>query len=274
MSKVIKSLILAIFAYLFQVSVMPLIPIYNVSASSIIAVLAIVVVAYGRQYGITLSFIFGILMETMMPSLDYLYLVLYPTVGVLGTIAFSDKTDRRLEMERNLNKRGENIHPLIRTPLAAMLMAAVFESINIAYVMLRGVDFDSENLTRIIVSVLYTTLVCAVIMIPLRSFLGIKLVLPSQINLQRQEKAPEIDPRKGKQVIKPKTNKKNDNDNSDDNIKDDIITPNKLIRRNALYKSPTAIPASIQTRDYNEEDFKPKLEVPRPDNENGDLANE
>ncbi len=257
MTKVIKSLILGFLAYLFHVTVMPLLPIYNVSANAILAVLAVVIVAYGRQHGITLSIIFGILMETMLPSLDYLYLVVYPAVGLLGTVAMADKTDRRLEMERNLNKRGENLNPLIRTPLTAMLMTLLFEIINMAYVLLKGVVFDRENLSRILVSILYTTFVCIVIMIPLRQFLGLKFVMPQQIKKQKLDMPVGIDPRKGKQVIRPVINK-----NDDEAVVKDATQNIKPLRRNVVDKSPTAVPSMLKMRDeavkdYNEDDFKP-----------------
>ncbi|NMD38013.1 MAG: hypothetical protein GYA87_04950 [Christensenellaceae bacterium] len=251
---------------------MPLLPIYNVSADAIFAVLAVVIVAYGRQYGITLSLIFGILMEAMLPSLDYLHLILYPAVGILGTVAMSDKTDRRLEMERNLNKKGENVNPLIRTPLTAMLMTTLFEFLNMAYVLLRGVGFDRENLTRIFVSVMYTTFVTIIIMIPLRRFLGLKFIMPQKIKKRNLDDDFVIDPSKGNPVIRPVIA-----DNKDK--KTEEVPTLRSLRRTPLHKSPTAVPTSLKARDevkndevkdYNEDDFKPPL----PPDKKGDEIDE
>ena len=53
----------------------------------------------------------GYLLEIMLPMLDYLALILYPVCCMLGALAFSDKSERRLEEERAAGRRARQLEP-------------------------------------------------------------------------------------------------------------------------------------------------------------------
>ena len=115
----------------------------------------------------------GYLLEIMLPMLDYLALILYPVCCMLGALAFSDKSERRLEEERAAGRRARQWNPHIRTPLCAALSTAVFEGVNLIYVYLSGVALDGGHFGRALVCVLYTAAIAAVIQFPIRWWLGI-----------------------------------------------------------------------------------------------------
>ena len=115
----------------------------------------------------------GYLLEIMLPMLDYLALILYPVCCMLGALAFSDKSERRLEEERAAGRRARQWNPHIRTPLCAALSTAVFEGVNLIYVYLSGVALDGGHFGRALVCVLYTAVIAAVIQFPIRWWLGL-----------------------------------------------------------------------------------------------------
>lgn len=120
-------------------------------------------------------------MEIMVPSLEYLHLILYPAIATLAFTLFADKTERKLELERNTKKRGKDINPLVRTPLATFLMCLVFQLVCLFYVLLQGVAFSWILASRLITDLVYTTTLSVVLMVPLRAFLGLKSFSKHQI---------------------------------------------------------------------------------------------
>ena len=77
----------------------------GVAPNFAIAIIAVVSIALGRKYTFMMSLAVGYLMEIMMPSLDYIYLILYPVCAMLGALAFSDKSERRMEEERTTTRK-------------------------------------------------------------------------------------------------------------------------------------------------------------------------
>lgn len=173
MVKIIKVFLVTFIAYLFQVCVMPYLPISSITPNILIAVIAIVTVAYGRFFAFGSGAVCGILMEIMVASIDYMYLLIYPVMGFMGSLVYADKSERRLEQERSIGKKGKNMPAVLRTILCAGMDIAIYEVVNLTYVYLTGVDLSMIHLGRALISVLYTMGVTCVIMLPLRRFLGV-----------------------------------------------------------------------------------------------------
>lgn len=235
MLKIIKTLILTIFTYLLQATVFPLLPINNISGNIIIAMQAIIIVAMGRQHGFASSLIFGILMEVMVPSLPYLHLLIYPFLGVLGSIFFADKTDRRLEMERVTKKKYRgNINPLIRTFLCTLFLTLIFEMINIFYELLRGVSLYGNQITRAFGAVIYNVVITSIIIIPARRFYGLRSYFP-RFGRNKKVEIADLDPSTGVQPILPIMSSKNNSQSY-----------SKVLNTSTIDKDPASI-ASIDS---------------------------
>ena len=97
LKKLLKVSALTILAYLLQATTAEYLSIGDIAPSLAIAFIAVVTVALGRKYTFLMSLTIGYLLEIMLPMLDYLALILYPVCCMLGALAFSDKSERRLE---------------------------------------------------------------------------------------------------------------------------------------------------------------------------------
>lgn len=174
MLKIIKAFMLAFVGYLFQVCVMPYLTIASISPNLIIGIISVLVVAYGPFYAFGAGAVCGILMEIMVSSIDFLYLIIYPVLAFLGSIAFADKSERKLEQERSMGKSARNLNPVLRTVCCSAMNITIYEAVNLIYVYLTGVDWTFNHLSRALISIVYCVAITMVIMIPLRRFLGIK----------------------------------------------------------------------------------------------------
>ena len=173
MLRILKVFLITFLAYLFQVCVMPYLPIATITANLLIGVIAVVTVAYGRFFAFGSGAMCGILMETMIASIDYLNLIIYPVLGFMGSLVFADKSERRLEQERSMGKAGKNLPAVLRTILCAAMNIAIYEVVNLTYIYLTGVDLTATHLARAFVSIFYTVAVTCIIMLPLRRFFGV-----------------------------------------------------------------------------------------------------
>ena len=171
--KLLKVSALTLLAYLLQATTAEYLSIGDIAPSLAIACIAVVTVGLGRKYTFLMSLTIGYLLEIMLPMLDYLALILYPVCCMLGALAFSDKSERRLEEERAAGRRARQLDPHIRTPLCAALSTVVFEGVYLIYVYLSGVALDGGHFGRALVCVLYTAAIAAVIQFPIRWWLGI-----------------------------------------------------------------------------------------------------
>ena len=169
LSKLLKVSVLTLLAYLLQATTAEYLSIWDIAPSLALAIIAVATVGLGRKYTFLMSLAVGYLLEIMLPMLDYLALILYPVCCMLGALAFSDKSERRLEEERAAGQWN----PHIRTPLCAALSTAVFEGVNLIYVYLSGVALDGGHFGRALVCVLYTAAIAAVIQFPIRWWLGV-----------------------------------------------------------------------------------------------------
>lgn len=171
--KSLKFAFLTLMAYLLQVCVAQRIAIGGIAPNLAMALIAIVSVALGRKYTFVMAMTVGYLLEIMLPALTYINMIAYPVCCILGAMAFSDKSERKLEEERTLGKNAKQLHPHIRTILCALLSISVYEFINVFYTYLTGVALANLPFGRAITDIVYTTVLAAVLQFPVRWWLGI-----------------------------------------------------------------------------------------------------
>ncbi|MDD3214869.1 MAG: hypothetical protein PHY64_14455 [Eubacteriales bacterium] len=171
--KGIKFSVVMLLAYLLQSTTAQYIAIWSVAPNIALAMIAVISVAIGRKYTFIMSVFIGYLLEIMLPALDYINLILYPVCAMLGALAFSDKSERRLEEERTLGKRAGNLPPHLRTVLCALLSIIIFESVNLLYIYLNGIQLSELHYRRALISIFYTTVLAGVLQFPIRWWLGV-----------------------------------------------------------------------------------------------------
>lgn len=172
LGKLLKTSLLTLLAYLLQATVAQRIAIGGIAPNLALAIIAVVTVCLGRKYTFLMSMTVGYLLEIMLPALDYINLMLYPVCAMLGALAFSDKSERKLEEERAQGKRGRQWNPHLRTPLCAGLSIAVFEGVNVIYTYLSGVSIGSTQISRALIDVIYTILLSFGFQFPIRWWMG------------------------------------------------------------------------------------------------------
>lgn len=172
--KGIQFAILTLLAYLLQAAVASDVAIAGVAPNFAIALIAVVSIALGRKYTFMMSLAVGYLMEIMIPSLDYISLILYPVCAMLGALAFSDKSERRMEEERTAARKKMPLPAHLRTMLCALISIAVFETVNLVYVYLSGITLDGGHFSRALISMAYTTALAGLLQFPIRRWLGIR----------------------------------------------------------------------------------------------------
>lgn len=165
-------MIVVVLGYLCQVCVMPYLAVNGVTASMLFAVTAIVTVCYGKLRAFWVGAWYGIVMEIMLPSITFFNLLLYPVAAIFSSLPFADKSDKRLEYERSVNKQAKNMNPYLRTVLCAGLNTFIYELINLVYVSLGGTALTTDHLGRAVLDLLLTMALAAVLMLPVRRFLG------------------------------------------------------------------------------------------------------
>lgn len=173
LAKSLKFAFLTLMAYLLQACVAPRIAIGGIAPNVAMALAAIVSVALGRKYTFVLSLTVGYLLEIMLPALSYINMIGYPVCCILGAMAFSDKSERKLEEERTLGKNARQLHPHIRTILCALLSISIFEGVNLFYTYLTGVALRELQFGRAIIDIVYTTALAALLQFPVRWWLGV-----------------------------------------------------------------------------------------------------
>ena len=169
-----KFFLVVLLGYLLQACVMPYLKVGGVTPSLLLAVIAIVTVGYGRLRALWVGAIYGILTETMMPTLTLLNLALYPVSAAFMSMFFADKSEKRLEYERSLGKAGRNVNPYLRTLGCAAMNALLYEIVNVFYMYLSGAELSMTMLYDSLADVLGTTALTAAIMLPVRRFLGFR----------------------------------------------------------------------------------------------------
>ena len=174
LKKGLKFAVLTMLAYLLQSTTACYLTVGGIAPNIALAMVAVVSVAMGRKYTFIMSLAIGYLLEIMLPALDYINLILYPVCAMLGALAFSDKSERKLEEERSLGKRRRgNLPAHLRTALCALLSISVFESVNVLYIYLNGIQIDGDQIRRSLISIVYTTVMAGVLQFPIRWWLGV-----------------------------------------------------------------------------------------------------
>ena len=189
----LKLILLILLGYLCQVSIMPYLRVGDVTPSLLIAVTAIVTVGYGMLRGLWTGMFYGILMETMLPTVPMLNLLFYPVSALFCSAFFADKSASRLQYERSAGKRGRNISPLLRTVLCAALNITLYEIVNLIYMYLSGAELTFALIQRGLTDVLATTVLTLVIMVPVRKLLGFRKVEEEQTATLRFDHRPARD---------------------------------------------------------------------------------
>lgn len=173
MRKAIQAFVLTFLTYLLQVCVMPYFAVFTTVPNLAFSVMAVATVVYSRFVTFGIVATLGILFEVMAPGLPGMNVVLYPALGFLGSILFSDKTERRIEQEIAAGKPGKNRNPLLRTMFCSLFLSFASEAVYMVYAYLTGAEFTFMLFMRSLWSILYTLLVTMAIMIPLRHILGV-----------------------------------------------------------------------------------------------------
>ena len=164
-------IILTVFGYLCEVCIIPYIKIFGVSPNLLYAVIGIITVAYGKLRAFWVGMIYGILMQTMLPSITYLQLALYPISTLFCSFAFADKPLKKLEYERIVNRQRKELPAWIRTVLCAMLNTFVYEVVQITYIYLGGSLITLSHFLRGLADVFGTGLLCLILQVPVRLIL-------------------------------------------------------------------------------------------------------
>lgn len=170
----IKLFLVILAGYLAQVSIMPYLQFSGMTPSLIISVTAIVTVGYGMLRGLWAGMFYGIVMEIMLPTVPMLNLLFYPVSALLCSVFFADKSEARLQYERSAGRKGRNISPLLRTVLCTALNVVFYEIVNLVFMYLSGADLTAALIQRGLADVLATTVLTAVIMVPVRKLLGFR----------------------------------------------------------------------------------------------------
>ena len=185
----IRYLLLVFLTYMVQVTVMPYLRINDVAASICYAVIAIVTVCYGKTRAYWTGAIFGILFETMMPSIMYLNLFLWPLTALFCSVFFADRSEKRLEELRSTNPNARNGNVYIRTVACALLNVLLYETVNIIYMYLGGTVLGLNHILRSFTNLIFTGALTAALMVPVRRYLGFKKPKAEERELGRWQTA-------------------------------------------------------------------------------------
>ena len=94
--KGLKFAFLILLCYLLQSTLSQYLSLWDVAPNIALAIIAVVSVAMGRKYTFVMSVTVGYLLELMLPTLPYINVILYPVCAMLGSLAFSDKSELKL----------------------------------------------------------------------------------------------------------------------------------------------------------------------------------
>ena len=161
-------LLLIVFGYLGEVCLVPYLRIFGVTPNLLYVIIGIVTVAYGKLRAFWVGLCFGLLMEIMLPSVPYLYLILYPVTTLFCSFAFADKPLKTIEYERAVNKKTRELPAWLRTVLCTALNILVFEIVNVTYIYLGGTVLTLAHFTKALLIVALTSLLCLILLFPLR----------------------------------------------------------------------------------------------------------
>ncbi len=174
----VKLLLVVLLGYLIQVTIMPYVKVGGVVPSLLISVIAIVTVGYGKLRALWVGAFYGIVMETMLPTVPIMNLMFYPVSALFCSVFFADKSASRLQYERSSGKAGRNISPYLRTVLNAMAIAILYEVVNVVFMYLGGASLTAAQVSKSLSGIFGTTLLTLLMMYPVRKLLGFRKPAP------------------------------------------------------------------------------------------------
>nr|MBR4280600.1 hypothetical protein [Clostridia bacterium] len=180
----VKLFLAILLGYLAHVTIMPYLRLGDVTPSLLIATTAIVAIGYGLLRGLWTGLFYGIVMEIMLPTVPMLNLLFYPITALLCSAVFADRSAAQLQYAQSIGKRGRNRSPLLRTVLFALLNVVIYEGVNLVYMYLNGAALTGTLVVRGLTDIFATTALTAIIMVPVRKFLGFRK--------QEEEQTPEL----------------------------------------------------------------------------------
>lgn len=189
----LKLVLVILVGYLAHVSIMPYIHFGEVTPSLLIATTAVVTVGYGLFHGLWTGMFYGIVMETLLPTVPMLNLLFYPISALVCGVFFADRSEAQLQYARSIGRRDRNISPLLRTVLCAFFNVIIYEIVNLVYMYLNGAVLTAALIQRGLTDVLATTVLTAVIMLPVRKLLGFRKVEAAPVAEFRFDRRPERD---------------------------------------------------------------------------------
>ena len=170
----LKGILLAVLGYLFDVCVMPYLPIADVTGSVSLALIAILIVSYGRKAAFVAGSIIGMLYESMLAGVHALQLLFYPIASMLTAQLFADMSDRAKERRRTRGaRRQEDLPAFLRIILGSVCLSLLWSVVHITYCYLAGFGLTSAHITRMLIYIAYTAALTVVLMVPVRAFLGL-----------------------------------------------------------------------------------------------------
>lgn len=195
LKRALKAFLMILLAYLFQVCAMRYLTVGSVHGSVVFAVLAVIIVSCGKKYAFCASCLAGMMMECMTASVPALYAIAYPAITMFAAQSFADMSDRQRERRRVLREsrqtqvgggkgkerllryftsryRDTDLPPLVRIPLCAGLMDFLLNTVLAVYMYLIGEELTLLHAGRILISLVYTVALALLLMLPLRSALG------------------------------------------------------------------------------------------------------
>lgn len=160
--------LLVFFGYLGHVCVMPYIRPFGIVPNLLYTVVGIVTVAYGKLRAFWVGLFYGILMQTMLPSVTVLNLALYSLTTLFCSFAFADKPLKKLEYEKVLNRNRKELPAWLRTVLCTMLNTFIYEVVQVTYIYLGGSPLTVSHFLRAAANVLLTGILCLLLAVPVR----------------------------------------------------------------------------------------------------------
>ena len=158
MPKTLRLLLLILIAYILQTAIMPRFTMLRMQPDILLAVLVWLCADGERYTGFCAGAVMGLIMDAMVGLLPFLYLLAYPIMGY-ASARLTPAIARMLPLSKGRRRRFP-VERLYRyVPLiSAMLMALLYEFALMVYRYLSGVDVTLFIFTRMMISVLYTTI--------------------------------------------------------------------------------------------------------------------
>jgi len=187
--RLVTLFVLLMGTYLVQMCVMPYIRIGGITPSIIFVTMSVVVVGFGRLRGFWTGAFFGILLEVMTPTVSILNLAYYTASSIIAGLIFADHSPQQLEYARAQGRSGTNMNPLIRTPLCCALLTIGYDAVNIIKIYLSGNDLLWVHVSRALIDLVLTLVLCLIFMIPMRRLLRLRTPHSRRSEVKKYEMA-------------------------------------------------------------------------------------